>query len=64
MKTSSKKSFTVSSMGLKGKQKYTILDKLPIQFITPINCGGKSDSKNYDPLTDDIDSPFRYNNTS
>ena len=61
----SKKSFNVSSMALNNKkQKYTVLEKLPIRFITPINCGGKKSSNCYDPLTDDLASPFRYNNTS
>jgi hypothetical protein len=65
MKTTSKKSFDkASSMSLGGKKKYGLLKKLPIQFITPINCGGKPDAKDFDPLTDEIDSPFRYNNTS
>jgi len=41
-----------------------MLQKLPIRFITPINCGGKPDQEDYDPLTDDLYSPFRYNNTS
>lgn len=64
MKTSSKKAFVVSSLSDSKKPKYTMLQKLPITFITPINCGGKPDYADYDPLTDDITSPFRYNNTS
>lgn len=62
MKTSSKKAFFYSD--LSDKPKYSLLSKLPITFITPINCGGKPDHPDYDPLTDDITSPFRYNNTS
>ena len=41
-----------------------MLQRLPIAFITPINCGGKPEHPDYDPLTDNLESPFRYNNTS
>ena len=46
------------------RKKYSLLQKLPIEFITPINFGGKVDDRDFDPLTDHITSPFRYNNTS
>ena len=66
MKTSSKLSFDkASSLSSKEpKHKYSLLKKLDIEFITPINCGGKMDDPDCEPLTDHITAPFRYNNTS
>ena len=67
MQTTSKKSFLAASCEShinNPKQKYVLLQKLPIEFITPINFGAKIDDRDFDPLTDHISSPFRYNNTS
>lgn len=67
MKTSSKLSFDKASSLAdfnKTKHKYSLLKKIDIEFITPINTGGKIDEPDYDPLTDDFAAPFRYNNTS
>ena len=66
MKTSSKLSFDKASSLApnNSKHKYSLLKKLDIEFITPINCGGKPEDPEFEPLTDDITAPFRYNNTS
>ena len=67
MKTTSKKAFMAASCDShlnNPREKYALLQKLPIKFITPINLGGKIDGTDFDPLTDHISSPFRYNNTS
>ena len=67
MQTSSKKAFLAGSSEShlnNPRKKYAVLDKLPIQFITPINYGGKIDDRDFDPLTDHISAPFRYNNTN
>ena len=54
-----------SSLSTKNnRHKYSLLQKLPIEFITPINCGGKVDDHDYEPLTDSLGAPFRYNNTN
>ena len=67
MKTSSKKSFNAASCEShqnNPREKYVLLQRIPIEFITPINFGAKIDDRDFDPLTDHISSPFRYNNTS
>ena len=49
MKTSSKNKPTAL------KPKYSLLKKLPIRFITPINKGRfQSPNEKFNPLTDDI----------
>ena len=67
MKTSSKLSFDKASSLAdfnKNKHKYSLLKKINIEFITPINQGGKEDDPEYEPLTDSFGAPFRYNNTN
>ena len=66
MQSSTKQAFDKrSSLSTQNnKHKYSLLQKLNIEFITPINCGGKPEDHDFEPLTDSLGAPFRYNNTN